>query len=191
MATTQARTRTQAKAGRGAAKPVKTTVRPLQRARQAAPGRTRSSPPSLSESVEGVRQVLSRYCFALDTLALQEVGALFHRDATFSVSFDREQQHTGRETIKAWYARFFQQRPGQYSHMRHKLYEPRVTIHGDTATAVTYFDSDAVDQDGKIIVIAGRYDDTLVRESGQWFFKDRRITVLYHYSPGTSREGMR
>jgi ketosteroid isomerase-like protein len=191
MATTQAKTRTKVKASPAAARPVKKTVRPLQRARQAASRHTRNSPPALSESVEGVRQVLSRYCFALDTLALQEVGALFHRDATFSVSFDHEQQHTGRETIEAWYARFFQQRPGQYSHMRHKLYEPRVTIHGDTATAATYFDSDAVDQDGKIIVIAGRYDDTLVRESGQWFFKDRRITVLYHYSPGTSREGMR
>ncbi len=191
MATTPAKTQTKAKASRGAGKPAKKTVRPLQRARQASSGRTRSVPSSLSESVEGVRQVLSRYCFALDAQALQELGALFHRDATFSVSFEREQQHTGRETIQAWYARFFQQRPGQYSHMRHKLYEPRVTIQGEAATTATYFDSDVVDQDGKVHVIAGRYDDTLVRESGQWFFKERNITVLYHYSPGTSREGMR
>jgi ketosteroid isomerase-like protein len=189
MATTQAKTQTQA--SRGAGKPVKKTVRPLPRTRQASSGRIRSAPSSLSESVEGVRQVLSRYCFALDAQALPELGALFHRDATFSVSFERAQQHTGRETIQAWYARFFQQRPGQYSHMRHKLYEPRVTIQGDSATTAAYFDSDAVDQDGKIHVIAGRYDDTLVKESGQWFFKERSITVLYHYSPGTSREGMR
>ncbi|MSQ47225.1 MAG: nuclear transport factor 2 family protein [Deltaproteobacteria bacterium] len=186
-----ATTHPKAKAGRGAGKPVKKMVRPLQRVRQGSPGRTRSSLPTLSESVEGVRQVLSRYCFALDGGALQELGTLFHREATFSVSFEREQQHTGRETIQAWYERFFQQRPGQYHHMRHKLYEPRVTIHEDTATAATYFDSDAVDKDGKVHIIAGRYDDTLVKESGQWFFKERSITVLYHYAPGISQEGMR
>jgi len=177
-----------AKAGGRAGKPVKKTVRPLQRVRQASPGRTRSSPPAFSESVEGVRQVLSRYCFALDGGALQELGPLFHRDATFSVSFEREQQYTGRETIQAWYERFLQQRPGHYRHMRHKIYEPQVTIHGDTATAATYFDADSVDQDGRVHVVAGRYDDTLVKESGQWFFQDRTISVFYHYSPGSSQE---
>ena len=178
-----------AKAGRRAGKPVKKTVRPLQRVRQASPGRIRRTP-AFSESVEGVRQVLSRYCFALDRGALQELGPLFHRDATFSVSFEREQQHTGRETIQAWYEHFFQQRPAHYRHMRHKIYEPLVTLHGDTATTATYFDADSVDSDGKVHVVAGRYDDTLVKESGQWFFKERTISVLYHYSPGSSQEGM-
>jgi ketosteroid isomerase-like protein len=178
-----------AKVGRRTGKLEKKTIRPLQRVRQSSPGRIRS-PSALSESVEGVRQVLSRYCFALDRDALQELGPLFHRDATFSVSFEREQQHTGRETIQSWYERFFQQRPGHYRHMRHKIYEPLVMIHGDTATAATYFDADSVDKDGKVHVIAGRYDDTLVQESGQWFFKERTISVLYHYSPGSSQEGM-
>lgn len=146
--------------------------------------------PSSSENAEGVRQVLSRYCFALDRGAMNELGPLFHREATFSVSFERGQQHTGRETIQAWYERFFQQRPGQYRHMRHKIYEPLVILHGDTATAATYFDADSVDSDGKVHIIAGRYDDTLVKESGQWFFKERTISVLYHYSPGNSQEGM-
>ena len=178
-----------AKAVRKTANSMKKSLRPPQRVRQAPTMRARSASP-LSESVEGVRQVLSRYCFALDRGALTELGPLFHREATFSVSFEREQQHTGRETIQAWYERFFQQRPGQYRHMRHKIYEPWVMIHGNTATAATYFDADSVDIDGKIHVIAGRYDDTLVQESGQWFFKERTITVLYHYSPSSIQEGM-
>jgi hypothetical protein len=121
---------------------------------------------------------------------MNELGPLFHREATFSVSFERGRQHTGRETIQAWYERFFQRRPGQYRHMRHKIYEPLVILHGDTATAATYFDADSVDRDGKVHIIAGRYDDTLVKESGQWFFKERTISVLYHYSPGNGEEGM-
>ena len=184
------RSLSKAKAVRKTATPTKKSLRPPQRVRQSPTVRARSVP-SLSESVAGVRQILSRYCFALDRGDMNELGPLFHRDATFSVSFEREQQHTGRETIQAWYERFFQQRPGQYRHMRHKIYEPLVILHDDTATATTYFDSDSVDSEGKVHIIAGRYDDTLLKESGQWFFKERTITVLYHYSPGSSEEGMR
>ncbi len=183
------RSLSKAKAVRKATNSTKKSLRPPQRVRQTPPARARGVS-LLSESIEGVRHVLSRYCFALDSGTLNELGALFHRDATFSVSFEREQQHTGRETIQAWYERFFQQRPGHYRHMRHKIYEPLVSLHGDTATAATYFDADSVDNDGRVHVVAGRYDDTLVKESGQWFFKERTITVLYHYSPGNSQEGM-
>jgi len=139
---------------------------------------------------EGARQLLSRYCHALDQGRLADLGSLFHRDAEFSVSFEGEQKHTGRETIQAWYDRFFQQRPGQYRHMRHKIFEPLLTINGNTATAATYFDADSVDEGGSVRVVTGRYDDVLVKEQGQWFFKERTITVLYHYSPGQCQEGM-
>ena len=39
-------------------------------------------------------------------------------------------------------------------------------------------------------LITGRYDDSLVKENGQWFFHQRTITVFYHYSPGNGQEGM-
>ena len=139
---------------------------------------------------ERVRQVLSRYCFALDRGKMDELAPLFHRNAMFAVSFENGQTHTGRETIQAWYEKFFQQRPDQYRHMRHKIYEPLVTVTGNTATAATYFDADSIGPDDKIYVIAGRYDDTLIKEDGQWFFQNRTISVFYHYSPGDGQEGM-
>jgi hypothetical protein len=116
---------------------------------------------------------------------------LFHRDAAFAVSFEGGKKHNGRDTIHAWYGQFYQARPGQYRHPRHKLFEPCLSITGDTATASTYFDSDFIDPDDNVCVISGRYDDVLVKDQGQWFFKDRTITVLYHYSPGKGEEGMR
>lgn len=108
----------------------------------------------------------------------------------FSVSFEGGQRHTGRDTIHAWYNRFYQARPGQYRYPRHKLFEPTITVTDATATASTYFDSDFVDPDGNVRIIAGRYDDVMVKERGQWFFKERTITVCYHYSPGKGEEGM-
>jgi len=139
---------------------------------------------------EGARQLLSRYCHALDRGRLEDLSVLFHRDAEFSVSFEGGQKHTGRETIQAWYDRFFQQRPGQYRHMRHKIFEPLLTVTGNTATAATYFDADSVEENGAVRIVAGRYDDHLVKEQGQWFFKERTITVFYRYSPGQCQEGM-
>jgi len=157
--------------------------------------RTRKSPATRStataEDYEGVRQVLSRYCFALDRGDLSTLSALFHRQANFSVSFESGQKHNGRDTIHSWYARFFQQRPDEHRHMRHKIYEPLVTVSGTTATSSAYFDGESKDAGGQVQIVAGRYDDSLVKEGGQWFFKERTITVLYNYSPGSGQEGMR
>lgn len=184
-------TRRDAKKVKAVRKSTKAVKKPTRRVQQAsrAPGARTTAAPAASD-YEGARQLLSRYCFALDGGKLEELGPLFHREAVFSVSFENGQQHTGRETIQAWYERFFQQRPGQYRHMRHKIYEPLLTVNGNTATAAAYFDADSVEADGKVRVVTGRYDDTLVREQGQWFFKERTITVLYRYSPGLGEEGM-
>ncbi len=140
-----------------------------------------------SSDYEAIRQVLARYCHALDTGALDEVGALFHRNAAFSVSFEREKQYSGREDIQAWYTRFFESRPGDVQHVRHKLFEPVISLNKKTAIAAAYFDVDSV-EDGTVQVIVGRYDDILIKENGQWFLKDRTITVFYRYTPGHSQE---
>jgi hypothetical protein len=161
-----------------------------QKSRAVGAGRVTSSTVAASD-YEGARQLLSRYCVALDGGRLEELSSLFHRDAAFAVSFEGGKKHTGRNTIHAWYGQFYQARPGQYRHPRHKLYEPCLSITGDTATASTYFDSDFIDPDNNVGVISGRYDDVLIKDQGQWFFKDRTITVLYHYSPGKGEEGMR
>jgi ketosteroid isomerase-like protein len=161
-------------------KPIKTVKKPARRVEKTV----------TTSDYEGARQLLSRYCFALDRGRLDELSPLFHRDAAFSVSFETGLQHTGRDTIHAWYAQFYQARPEQFRHTRHKIYEPLLVIDGDTATSSTYFDADSIDPDGNVRVISGRYDDVMIKEAGQWFFKDRMITVLYHYSPGKGEEGM-
>ena len=178
-----------AKAVRKPIKAVKKAARRVQRVSRVATPRRADKTVALSD-YEGARQLLSRYCFALDSGRLDELGRLFHREAVFSVSFDGGRRHSGRDTIQTWYSQFYQARPGQFRHTRHKIYEPLLTRQGDTMTAATYFDSDSLGPDGNVRIISGRYDDIMVKEEGQWFFKDRTITVLYHYSPGRGEEGM-
>jgi len=187
MANPRAAKKTKA-AVRKPAKAVKKPARRVQRtSRTAAP---RAAAQAALNDYEGARQVLSRYCYALDSGRLEDLSPLFHRDAVFSVSFEHGHKHSGRDTIHAWYQRFFQQRPGEYRYMRHKIYEPLMTVNGDTATSSAYFDADSVEAGGSIRVVAGRYDDVLVKEQGQWFFKERTITAFYRYSPGQCQEGM-
>ncbi len=139
---------------------------------------------------EGARQLLSRYCTLIDRGKLVELSELFHLEAIFSVSFDSADSHVGREAILAWYTQFFQERRGQARLPRHKLFEPHLLVSGDTGTSTAYFDSDFLEPSGAVRVLAGRYDDVLIKVRSQWFFKQRTITVNYNYSPGNGQEGM-
>ncbi len=186
-----ARAAKKAKAARKPTKVVKKPARRAQSARRTASVRRTTSASATGNDYESARQLLSKYCYALDRGQLEALSLLFHRDAAFAVSFESGKKHAGRDTIEAWYGQFYQARPGAYRHPRHKLFEPYLVMSGDTATASTYFDSDFLDPDGDVCILAGRYDDVLVKEQGQWFFKDRTISVLYHYSPGKGEEGMR
>ena len=176
------------KAVRKATKVAKKPARRVQQASRTTPARTAMT--ITMSDYEGARQLLSRYCFALDRGRLDELAPLFHRNAAFAASFENGKKHSGRDTIHDWYAQFYQARPGQFRYTHHKIHEPLLTIDGATATSSTYFDADSIGPDGNVRVISGRYDDVMVKEGGQWFFPDRTITVLYHYSPGKGEDGM-
>ena len=156
----------------------------------AAVARKSAAPVKQLSDYEGVRQLLSHYCVLIDHGKLVELSELYHSKALFSVSFDSVKNHTGRAAILAWYSRFFYQPPRKVRHPRHKLFEPCIVVNGNTATASTYFDSDFVEASGAVRILAGRYDDVLCKERGRWLFKERSITVCYHYSPGKGHEGM-
>ena len=178
-----------AASARKATAPIKQSTHRVRPVVPLAAARSAAKAAQLSD-FEGVRQLLSRYCALIDHGKLVELSELFHRKAIFSVSFDSERSHMGRDAILAWYTRFFRERPGKVRHPRHKIFEPCIVANGNTVTASTYFDSDFVEPTGDVRVLAGRYDDVLINERGRWFFKERTITVCYHYSPGKGEEGM-
>lgn len=155
----------------------------------AAAGRNAQS--DKTSDYDGARQLLSRYCTLIDQGKLVELSELFHPEARFSVSFDSEPMHIGREKILVWYTQFFNSRPGKVRHGRHKIFEPDLVVDGNNATASTYFDSDFVEANDDVTILAGRYDDVLTCADGDWFFKERTITICYHYSPGKSGDGMK
>ena len=73
-----------AKAVRKATKVVKKPARRVQQASRTTPARAATT--ITTSDYEGARQLLSRYCFALDRGRLDELAPLFHRNAAFAVS---------------------------------------------------------------------------------------------------------
>lgn len=139
---------------------------------------------------EAIRQLLSHYCVLIDRGRLDELVALYHRDALFSVSFDSVKSHSGRDAILAWYSKFFYEPPRKVGSPRHKLFEPCILETQGRVTATSYFDSDFVEASGAVRILAGRYDDVLIKERGRWYFKERSILIHHHYSPGPAIAGM-
>ena len=139
---------------------------------------------------EGVRQVLSHYCAFIDQGQLEALSELFLPAGELAVSFAEGPPARGRAAIAAWYREFFRGWP-KASHARHKIFEPCIRVNGAAATASTYFDSDFVEGGGRVTILAGRYEDELVKRRGRWFFARRTITITHHYSPGKAVEGMK
>lgn len=177
-----------ARPGRDA--PIRKSTRRAQKG-ASRPSLGRPSKSSRASDYDGARALLSRYCTLIDQGDLVGLSELFHVDARFSVSFDSEPVHIGRDAILAWYTHFFTSRPAKVRYPRHKIFEPDLVVNGKRATAATYFDSDFVEPNDNVTVFAGRYDDVLIRERGRWYFSERTITICYHYSPAKCADGMK
>jgi len=133
---------------------------------------------------EQVRQVVAGYCQFVDR-AMQaggtpDVSHLFHPDAVFTNSFQKE-KFVGREAIVDWYHKYLGKRAGYFRYTRHKIYEPYIVIEDGVATSNCHFDADSLDFTGIIRTMSGHYEDTLTPYEGKWLLTSRHIDI--HYIP--------
>jgi 3-phenylpropionate/cinnamic acid dioxygenase small subunit len=116
-----------------------------------------------------IRELLARYCFALDAERFDEMAALFTADGVWETAFGTG---TGRAGIIAQARRIAM---GERPRRVHLTTNIVIDITGDTATAqsnwVLFQNSDA----GPVISSGGAYSDRLEKQGGQWFFRHRRI----------------
>ena len=116
-----------------------------------------------------IRELLARYCFALDADRFEDMAALFTADGVWETAFGTG---TGRTGIAA-------QARGTATGTRprriHLTTNIVIDLDGDSATArsnwVVIQNSDA----GPVIGSGGTYADRLVKVDGQWFFRHRTI----------------
>ena len=120
---------------------------------------------------EQIRDLVHRYCWAVDRGTLEEVMALFHMECHLELSPGK--RYAGREATYKWYNIYMQNR---MEVLRHLIHNQMISVNGDTATSKSYFDA-VGDLKGESITVAGFYEDTLLRVNGEWKFTEKVIKL--------------
>jgi len=120
---------------------------------------------------EQIRDLVHRYCWAVDRGTLEEVMALFHEECHLALVPGK--RYVGREATSKWYRVYMQNR---MEVLRHLIHNQVITVNGDTATSKSYFDA-VGDLKGESITVAGFYEDTLLRVNGEWKFTEKIIKL--------------
>ena len=119
--------------------------------------------------------ITHRYCWALDRNQWHELDDVFLVDATAQLG-----GHTcaDREQIKQVCSNAL----GKLDDSQHIVATHQVAIDGDTATSRCYLHAQHIRRDapdGPHYIVAGRYEDDLVRTTDGWRIKHRTLTVMW------------
>ncbi|MGE0827414.1 MAG: nuclear transport factor 2 family protein [Candidatus Binatia bacterium] len=145
---------------------------------------------SLVEDYIGILQLLHKYCHAVDRGTADEVTALFHTEAVLLPKYESDERYEGREAVRGWYQRYIENFRAKVRYLRHKIEAPVIYVMGNEATCVCYLDADSITiAKNQANVACGRYDDKFIKESGQWWFKERAIVAYYSYPLPSYRPG--
>ena len=118
---------------------------------------------------EDIRELLARYCFALDADRFEDMAALFTTDGVWETAFGTG---TGREGIVAQ-ARSIA--TGPRPKRVHLTTNIVIDMHGESATVRSNWALIQNSPNGPVIGSGGGYADVLVKVDGRWFFKRRKI----------------
>lgn len=129
---------------------------------------------SILEEKDAIRDVMSAYCFYVDNGEFEKFTNLFTADGIFEAGPMGKLQ--GREAIRNFITAAVP-REGEGPARKHCTLNHLIRVNGAEAQADSYIivlrESDS---GGSIMAsLAGRYEDLLVKEGGEWRFKVRKI----------------
>jgi len=119
------------------------------------------------------REVLYRYCFAVDTGSVEDVMALFATDCDLQIV--PGDLHKGREAVWQWYKTLTTKRMGVLRHLAHNQV---LHLSGLSARSKSYWDA-VGDLRGQAMLAAGFYEDVLQKIEGEWKIAKKTIKIDY------------
>ena len=127
------------------------------------------------EEKDAIREVMARYCFALDDGRFADMAALFTEDGTWDTAFGKG---TGHADIEALVRRIrgTAPRPRAIHHVTNLV----IKLEGVTAKCFSNWMTVQNSDQGPKIESAGSYSDDLVKQNDQWQFRYRKIDRFIH-----------
>jgi len=119
--------------------------------------------------------VTHNYCWALDRNQWHELDDVFLPEATGVLG---SHQCANRDEIKQVCSNAL----GKLDDSQHIVATHQIELDGDTATSRCYLHAQhirKVPEGGSLYVVAGRYEDDLVRTADGWRIKHRILTVMW------------
>jgi uncharacterized protein (TIGR02246 family) len=131
----------------------------------------RTVPMSMIEDKEAIRELFSEYCFRMDDGDYCGLAELFCEDGEWIASYS---QAKGREAIAALMAHNI---PDKASGIvrKHYVANSLIRIDGERATARAAYLVFVGEGKGPQPIVAGTYEDELVRTKEGWRFRSRRL----------------
>lgn len=127
--------------------------------------------PGALDDKDAIREVMARYCFALDDGRFADMAALFTEDGTWHTFFGKA---TGRQAI-ADFAAGLRAHRAENPRAIHHVTNIVITLDGDTARVRSNWTTVQNAPQGPKIGSGGAYDDDMVKLDGRWYFRYRTI----------------
>jgi uncharacterized protein (TIGR02246 family) len=127
---------------------------------------------STLEDKDAIRDLMSAYCFCVDEGEFDQFAGLFTNDGTFEPG--PQGKYQGRKQIREFIASVVPLR-GEGPARKHCTMNHMIKVNGSEAHALSYIVV-VRESEGEIITsLAGRYEDLVVKQDGEWRFKIRKI----------------
>lgn len=127
--------------------------------------------PSLADDKDAIREVMARYCHAMDAGRFDGVAALFMPQGEWTTDYGAA---IGPAEIEAFLTGLVP-RKGEGPQRKHYITNIVIRIDGDSAEAVSDYLVIRESETGLIPVMGGTYKDRFQRFAGTWFFRRKEL----------------
>jgi len=127
---------------------------------------------SAADEKDAIRELMARYCHALDACRFGEVASLFAEDGVWTTTYGNARGRTQIETLLASVV----PKPGEGPQRKHYITNIIVTLAGDDrANARSDYLVIRESPGGLIPVMGGTYLDMFVKREGEWQFLRKEL----------------
>ncbi len=123
------------------------------------------------EEKDAIRDLMTRYCLAIDAGRYEEWAQCFTEDGIFDSPILGTWQ--GWDALRSFTTKYREWTGDAQS--RHCVMNILIDIQGQTATAESYLLLTHAAQGKTELVISGRYEDRIEKVGDQWRFKERKV----------------